>query len=105
VVPIGPTGDLRAWDAVASVAGARVAVEAETRPRDVQELQRRLAVKLRDDGSVAGVVLLLSDTRYNRALVRDHGDALRADLPLTAAAVLAALVNGRSPGGSGIVLA
>jgi transcriptional regulator with XRE-family HTH domain len=104
-VPIGPTGDLRAWDAVASVAGARVAVEAETRPRDVQELQRRLAVKLRDDGSVAGVVLLLSDTRYNRALVRDHGDALRADLPLTAAAVLAALVNGRSPGGSGIVLA
>jgi hypothetical protein len=90
---------------VISVAGAHIAVEAETRPRDVQELQRRLAIKLRDDGQVTGVVLLLSDTRHNRDLVRDNGDALRADLPLAAAAVLAALAAGRSPGGSGIVLA
>jgi hypothetical protein len=50
------------------------------------------------------VILLLSDTRHNRALVRDHGEVLRVDLPLPASAILAALAEGRNPGGSGIVL-
>ena len=87
-----------------AVAGVRIAVEAETRPRDVQELQRRLASKMRDDPSISSVILLLSDTRHNRALVRDHGEVLRVDLPLPASAILAALAEGRNPGGSGIVL-
>jgi hypothetical protein len=104
-VPIGPTGDQRAWDALMLIEGAQVAVEAETRPRDVQLLQRRLAMKRRDDPRPAAVVLLLADTRYNRALVRNHGDALRADLPAPGAGVLEALSQGRVPAGSGIVLA
>jgi hypothetical protein len=89
---------------VIAVAGARIAVEAETRPRDVQELQRRLASMMRDDPSISSLILLLSDTRHNRALVRDHGEVMRADLSLPASAILADLAEGRNPGGSGIVL-
>ena len=103
-VPLARPGDQRAWDAVVAIAGAKVAVEAETRPRDVQALQRRLASKLRDDHQVESVVLLLADTRHNRILVRDHGEALRSDLPIPAAEILAVLRAGRPPRGSGIVL-
>ena len=103
-VPVGRPGDRRSWDTVIAVAGARIAVEAETRPRDVQELQRRLASMMRDDPSISSLILLLSDTRHNRALVRDHGEVMRADLSLPASAILADLAEGRNPGGSGVVL-
>ena len=103
-VPIGRPGDRRSWDTVIAVAGGRIAVEAETRPRDVQELQRRLASKHRDDPSISSVILLLSDTHHNRALVRDHREALCLDQPLPASAILEALAESRNPGGSGIVL-
>jgi transcriptional regulator with XRE-family HTH domain len=103
-VPVGRVGDLRAWDAVMLIGSTEVAVEAETRPRDVQALQRRLAAKLRDDQGVSSVVLLLADTRHNRNLLREHGHALRADLPVAASSLIGALTEGRDPGGSGIVL-
>jgi transcriptional regulator with XRE-family HTH domain len=103
-VPLGRPGDLRAWDAVLRIAGRRLAVEAETRPRDVQALQRRVSMKLRDDREVSGVLLLLADTRHNRSLLREHGEALRADLPLAGAEILRSLAAGRHPAGSGIVL-
>jgi transcriptional regulator with XRE-family HTH domain len=104
-VPLGRSGDQRAWDAVLLVGAAELAVEAETRPRDVQALQRRVALKRRDDPGASGVVLLLADTRHNRQLLREHGEALRADFPIPAHEVLRALSGGRDPGGSGIVLA
>ncbi len=104
-VPVGRAGDLRAWDAVLLVGAVELGLEAETRPRDVQALQRRVALKRRDDPGVSGVVLLLADTRHNRALLREHGEALRGDFPVPAAALLEALSDGRDPGGSGIVLA
>jgi transcriptional regulator with XRE-family HTH domain len=103
-VPIGPVGDLRAWDALMLVDGVQIAVEAETRPDDVQVLQRRVAMKRRDDARPVAVVLLLSNTRHNRILVRDHGEAFRADLPEPGARILEALSLGRRLGGSGIVL-
>ena len=53
-VPLGRSGDQRAWDAVLLIAGRPLAVEAETRPRDVQALQRRVSMKLRDDREVSG---------------------------------------------------
>ena len=102
-VPLPIAGDLRAWDAVLLIGTAQIAVEAETRPRDIQALQRRVALKRRDDPGIGAVVLLLADTRHNRELVRDHGDALQADLPLGSAALLA-LGEGRQPAGSGFVL-
>lgn len=103
-VPVGKTGDQRAWDAVMLVGAVEIGVEAETRPRDLQALQRRLALKLRDDPGISQVVLLLANTRSNRSLAREHGDALRADLPLAAQDLLTALAEGRDPGGSGMVL-
>lgn len=103
-VPLPGAGDRRAWDTVLLIGMEQVAVEAETRPRDVQAMQRRVAMKLRDDPGVASVVLLLADTRHNRRLLREHGDALQADYPVPAATILSALAEGRSPGGGGIVL-
>jgi hypothetical protein len=41
------------------IAGLRIGVEAETRARDRQELQRRVALKRRD-GGVDRVILLLA---------------------------------------------
>jgi transcriptional regulator with XRE-family HTH domain len=63
----------RAWDAVVSgrdrIGSWRIGVEAETRPRDAQALERRLALKERD-GGVDAVVCLLAATRHNRQLLR-----------------------------------
>ena len=102
-VPVGPAGDRRAWDGVASRPGVTVAVEAETRARDVQALDRRVGLKLRDSG-MSRAVLVLSDTRSNRRVVRDYRDALRASFPVDSAAALEALRQGRDPGGNAVVL-
>ena len=104
-VPLARPGDQRAWDLVVKLGKSSVAVEAETRPRDLQAVQRRLALKLRDDASVSAVVLLLSDTRYNRELLKSHGSVLRADYRVDVDAMWRALADGRDPGGSGVVLA
>lgn len=103
-VPLPIVGDQRAWDAVMEVAGLRVAVEAETRVRDVQALQRRISLKLRDDSSIAGVVLLLNDTRSNRDTVRSQGRVLTEQFPLSQRTLLATLKEGRAPEASGLVL-
>lgn len=99
-------GDLRAWDA--EITGRqpvmwRTRVEAETRIADGQALERRLALKLRDDPS-GHLILLVSDTRTNRSALRSLRDGLRELLPLGTRELLAALSNGRDPGGSGIVI-
>jgi hypothetical protein len=44
-VPLGPAGDLRAWDALLGLSRERVGVEAETRITDLQAVARRLALK------------------------------------------------------------
>jgi transcriptional regulator with XRE-family HTH domain len=103
-VPIGLPGDQRAWDAVLSIGTARVAVEVETRLRDIQAVQRRISLKRRDDRDVSAVVLLLSNTRNNRNAVRAYGDSLKADFPVDARRMLGELAAGRHPGGSGVVL-
>lgn len=103
-VPLPTPGDMRAWDMVLAVTTGLVAVEAETRPRDVQALLRRVELKLRDDPAIKSAVLLLADTRHNRALVREHGEILRANFPQDARQTLRALGQGIDPGGSGIIL-
>jgi transcriptional regulator with XRE-family HTH domain len=84
-VPLPVVGDLRAWDGHVSGEGWRVGVEAETRPTDLQALQRRLALKLRD-GGVDALILVLADTRHNRALLQAHGDELVQRFPVPGAA-------------------
>ena len=103
-VPLPTPGDLRAWDLVLVIGSGRIAVEAETRPRDVQSLLRRVQLKLRDDPAITSVVLLLADTRHNRSLLREHGETLRSAFPQQGPRILCALGQGQDPGGSGIVL-
>jgi len=99
---LGIQGDLRAWDELLE-GPVRIGVEAETVLADLQDLQRRIARKQRD-GGVDRVILLVADTRHNRAVLRDHLAALRATFPLSTREVLSALAYGRDPGGSGLVV-
>lgn len=103
-------GDLRAWDAViqgfSSPPGhqrVRGAVEAETRPVDVQALDRKLALKERD-GGVDWLILLLADTRHNQALLAGPGAALKARFPLDGRRALELLGAGVDPGANAVIL-
>ena len=96
-VPLPITGDLRAWDALIRGEDWRCGVEAETRPRDLQALERRLTLKLRD-GGVDWLVLLLLDSRHNRALVREHGEQLATAVPAPRSAGARAARGGRGAG-------
>lgn len=102
-VPMPNAADMRAWDALIRVMRVRVGVEAETRARDAQELQRRLALKRRD-GGVDHVILLLADTRHNRAFLRGVGDGFLSAFPLAGSVALARLAQTTDPRGSAIVL-
>lgn len=102
-VPLPIAGSQQAFDAVLTGAGVRIAVEAETRLRDLQALHRELELKLRD-GDVDRLILLIAASRGNRTLVREHGATLRTLCPLPPRRVLLALQAGRDPGANGIVL-
>ena len=81
----------------------RGAIEAETRPRDVQALERRLALKQRD-GGVDWLILLLADTRHNRTFLAGPGSSLRARFPLDGRRALELLAAGVDPGQNAIIL-
>jgi transcriptional regulator with XRE-family HTH domain len=100
--PIPIVGDLRAWDASIEGVGWVTFVDAETRIRDVQALQRRTALKARDTGTDR-VILLIADTRTNRAVLGSLRGSL-IDNARPGPAILAALESGRDPGGSGVLL-
>lgn len=105
-VPLPIDGDLRAWDA--EIRGReprpwRARVEAETRIADGQALERKLALKLRDDPG-GHLILLVADTRANRRALVALGPGLREMLPFGAREILSALDAGREPPGSGIVM-
>jgi transcriptional regulator with XRE-family HTH domain len=107
-VPLPKPGDQRAWDAVLGGlldvgGGTLLPVEVETRLVDVQAQTRRIQLKLRDSPFDA-VLLVLADTKANRAMLRAHGTQLFGDFPVTPRTGLAALRAGRHPGGSSIVL-
>lgn len=102
-VPLPIPGDLRAWDAETGCDDWTVRIDAETSVRDGQRLARTLALKARDSGP-GHVVLLVSDTRANRASIAIVREGLRALLPLDTRGVLAALGAGRDPGAGGVVL-
>lgn len=102
-VPLPIPGDLRAWDALIRGRDWRCGVEAETRPRDLQALERRLALKQRD-GEVDYVLLLLRGTRHNRMLVRAYADALHEQFPAPGPQTLERLTQGLAPSANSIVL-
>ena len=100
-VPIPIEGDRRSADAVIDGRGTAMMVEAETRIDDVQALERRLSAKQRDLG-IGRVILLVADTRHNRTVVANN-PSIRARLPISTRACLAALSRGVDPGGDGLV--
>ena len=102
-VPFPSPGDRRAWDAVIAGADWRHGVEAETRPRDRQALERRLALKLRD-GDVGSISLVLLDSRYNRDFVRANREILVERFSVPGRRALELLGAGVNPGGNAIIL-
>lgn len=103
-VPVAGRGDLRAWDAMTRLWGLRVAIEIELRPSDLQALERRLALKLRD-GNAHRLVLVIADTRRNRALLRLAAEDLSGVFRLQGSAAKAALRSPNDPGCNLLVLA
>lgn len=102
-VPLPAAGDPRAWDCVLGLDPTETPVEAETRLRDLQALDRRCALKQRD-GHADVVILLVSDTAHNRAVLAEHREDLRASFPLDTRQVMVALRAGRTPEANGIVV-
>lgn len=102
-VPLPIPGDLRAWDATLVCPAVRAAAEAETRLRDLQALDRRLSVKMRD-GGMDRLILLVLDSRSNRAVVHAHREMLAARFPIPGRRALELLAAAADPGGDTLIL-
>ena len=100
-IPLGIEGDRRAWDAMLQAATWREPAEAETVVDDVQALERRLRLKMRDGGEDR-LILVIAATRRNRRAL-DAAPLAFAGFQRNARRVLAALRSGRDPGGSAIL--
>jgi transcriptional regulator with XRE-family HTH domain len=101
-VPVPIAGDRRGGDAMLATGGGDVLIEAETHLGDLQSIERKAAAKARDLAAIR-LVLLVADTKHNRAVIRLHPE-LRERFPISARACLAALSAGRDPGGDGMVM-
>jgi transcriptional regulator with XRE-family HTH domain len=102
-VPTRIAGDQRAWDLVLDGPTLPFGVEGEMRLRDCQAVQRRILLKARDS-SVERVILVVADTRANRAAVREAGMSLSEMFPVPARVALRSLAEGRDPGGWALIL-
>lgn len=100
-VPLPIDADRRAWDAVIRGDAWRIGVEAETVLEDLQAVDRRLALKMRD-GGLAHAILLVADTRRNRRALAAAPGAL-ATFERGGRSLLAALAAGRDPATNNIV--
>ena len=101
-MPVAGPGDIRAWDAVIRGSGWRVVVEAETAIRDVQALERKVALKVRDGGE-PHLVLLVADTAGNRRAIA-AAPAAFANLPLGNRQLLKEFRRGTDPRSGGILI-
>ncbi len=106
-VPVRIPGDLRAFDLVLREPRLRITVciEVITRLTDAQAQLRAVHLKWRDGGPAdSRLVVVLADTPANRRSLPAVRELLRDELPLDGRAVLAALHEGRDPGGNGVAL-
>jgi hypothetical protein len=102
-VPLPIPGDRRAWDALVGLRGRRAGCQGETKLGDLQALERRLRLKLRD-GAVDVLIVIVADTVSNRRILEAHRDVLRSLLPLDGRQVLASLRVGELPDRNGLVV-
>jgi len=104
-VPLARTSgrpEQRSWDGMVFGAGERTGIELEMRLYDVQAQRRRHNLKRQDD-PVDYFLLVIADTRHNRAVLRAYPE-LFADLPrLRTVNVFKALGAGKHPG-TGLIL-
>jgi transcriptional regulator with XRE-family HTH domain len=103
-VPLASVRDRRAWDAVLDGTGCVDAFEIETRLADLQAVERRTMLKLRDDGTVRHAFLVIADTRWNRMALATGREALRGNFPLDTRESLVSLGARRCPGSNGIII-
>jgi transcriptional regulator with XRE-family HTH domain len=101
-VPL-PSPSLRAWDGVIDSRRGSRPVEAETGVTDLQDLDRRLHLKMRD-GNLDGVILLVADTRRNRAALRSAPPSWRESFPVGGGRALRDLAEGKLPAGSALIV-
>jgi hypothetical protein len=107
-VPLPIVGDRRAWDVwlgkLVDTDGVHRELpgEIETRIVDTQALVRKLTLKMRDAG-VEVVLLVVADTPSNRHAVAAAWPSMAAMFPVSTRMALAALAEGRYPGGSSLV--
>lgn len=101
-VPVPIQGDLRTADVVIDGSSVDEMVEAETRLDDLQALERRIHLKQRDMG-IRRLILLVADTRHNRAVLEAHPELLER-FPVSTRACLLALREARDPGGDAVVV-
>jgi transcriptional regulator with XRE-family HTH domain len=101
-VAIPIAGDRRSADAVIEGAFGEGLVEAETRMDDIQGLERKVAAKARDLGLTL-VILLVADTRHNRAVIAMHPE-LKATFSVGTRACLGAIASGKAPAGNCLVV-
>lgn len=102
-VPMPIPGDLRAGDAVVRSGTCRCLVEAFTRFVDHQAQVRSAHLKRRDLG-VDRLVLLVSDTNANRAVIRAAGPILRESFPIGTRQAIGAMAAGEDPGGDALII-
>jgi hypothetical protein len=101
-VPMPIPGDHRSANGVAQAPDFDAIVEAETRLDDVQAVERPLRGKQRDLDT-ARAILLVADTRHNRAVI-EGVPGLRREFPIDTRHCLAALGRGLDPGGDCLVI-
>ena len=103
-VPLPIEGDRRAWDGMVEGDGPPFFLEGESNIRDVQAVERKLRLRIRDDPRATLVLLVVTRSDHNRMVIDAHREALRDILPMDGARVLQALRSGHRPPASGIVL-
>ncbi len=102
-VPMPRSEDLRSGDCRIGVPGCSILVEAYTLLSDWQSQTAAAARKKRDLGADR-LIILLAATHANRAAAAEAAAiAIDGSFPLRTKACLAALAEGRDPGGDAIV--
>lgn len=100
--PVRP-GDQRAWDVLIVIGSIRIGVIAETRIRALQALLRREHRK-QEDGQVDMLILLVAQSKNNRAALREAKPLVTEAFPLGPRAVMRQLGRGEAPSASGVVV-
>ena len=98
-----PSGGQRSWDILLRTGATLVGVEVITRVRDVQALVRLIRLRERD-GGVDHVLLVLSDSGHNRAMLRQLLEALGPAFTTSRREIIDALRSSLPVPGSGVLL-